>query len=352
MYVRYTLALVLVLALPAFALGGGRSVSAGGVQVVLPAGWERVPAASEGPVTDPHTLLVVGTKGVRPRPSMCQIAAYRIPARAAVVVIVGWKTESSGGGRMTRGRAPLKKLVRVSRPSFECFGGRGAAADLALGVHAYQVNVLVGDRASRRTVEQALAIGRSFDLVHRRASGASPRTERTPPYVLAYCRSAPQLRPQCPHVLPRMEGAKPHWETTVCRAGKDGCRGTAWDDLELLDAGFNGDHPPVWSHISFVAGNLSSAFPFRYPTRGTRPTTVDGLFGESRRDAIFLGSFTWAGHHGTLVLAPSYPAGGEQGDHAIFRWRRGKVSYALGLHAWEPLTGAIAMLRAIVESID
>jgi hypothetical protein len=350
---RYAVALALVLALPAPALGGGyRSISAGGVRVVVPAGWQRVPAASDGPVTDPRTLLVVGTSGVRPRSSICQIAGYRIPAQGAVVVVVGWKSPSSGGGSMTPGRAPLKKLVRVRRPSFECFGGRGAAADLALGVHAYQVNVLVGDRASRRTIEQALAIGRSFDLARRRPAAAPPRTEKTPPYVLRYCRSAPKLRPECPHVLPRMQGPAPHWETSVCRAGRDGCRGTAWDDLELVDAGFNGDRPPVWSHVSFFAGDLSSAFPFGYPRSGARRMVVDGLFRKPRRKATFIGSFTWGGHRGTLVLAPSYPAGGEQGDHVIFRWRRGHVSYALGLHGWEPLAGAVAMLRALVESVD
>jgi hypothetical protein len=83
-----------------------------------------------------------------------------------VVVVVGWKTATSGGGRLKPGRAPLKKLVRVRRPSFECFSGRGAAAQVALGDKAYQVNVMVGDRASRRVIAEALAVGRSFDRLH------------------------------------------------------------------------------------------------------------------------------------------------------------------------------------------
>jgi hypothetical protein len=52
----------------------------------------------------------------------------------------------------------------VRRPSFECFNGRGAAADLVLAGRAYQVNVMVGDQATPRVIEQALAVGRSFAL--------------------------------------------------------------------------------------------------------------------------------------------------------------------------------------------
>jgi hypothetical protein len=49
-------------------------------------------------------------------------------------------------------------------------------------------------------------------------------------------------------------------------------------------------------------------------------------------------------------LAPGYPAGCEQGDHIIFRWRQGTPSYALGLHAWEPLAQAVATMKAVVAS--
>ena len=96
--------------------------------------------------------------------SECQVGAYRVPLSAAVVVIVGWRTATSGGGRMAPGRRPLGALRAVSRPSFECYAGRGAAAQVVLGHRAYQVNVLVGDRASRRLIAEALAVGRSFDL--------------------------------------------------------------------------------------------------------------------------------------------------------------------------------------------
>jgi hypothetical protein len=146
--------------------GTDRVITSHGVRLEVPPGWQRVQPAGDGPVVDPRTLLVVGTAGVRPRASQCQIAAYRIPPGGAVVVVVGWKTATSGGGRLQPGRAPLADLTTVRRPSFECFSGRGAAAQVALGGRAYQVNVMVGGRASRQRVAAALAVARSFDLSH------------------------------------------------------------------------------------------------------------------------------------------------------------------------------------------
>ncbi len=149
----------------AFANGPLRTIAAHGVRLEVPVGWRRVSAAPPGPVTDPRVLLVVGTTGVRPRPSHCLIAAYHIPATGAVVLVDGWSSvAAAGGGHPKPGRAPLAQLRRVRRPSFECFSGRGAVAQVLLAGKPYQVNVLVGDRASKRTIAQALAAGRSFRL--------------------------------------------------------------------------------------------------------------------------------------------------------------------------------------------
>jgi hypothetical protein len=141
---------------------GAATIRAHGVGLTVPRGWHRVASAGDGPVTDPRTLLVVGTAGARPAPTQCQIAAYHVPARGAVIVVVGWKTATSGGGRMKPGRRPLAELTSVRRPSFECFAGRGAAASLVLDGKAYQVNVMVGDAASAREIAEALSIARSF----------------------------------------------------------------------------------------------------------------------------------------------------------------------------------------------
>jgi hypothetical protein len=82
-----------------------------------------------------------------------------------VVVVVGWKSvATAGGGPWEPGRAPLKNLLAVHRPSFDCFSGRGASADVLLAGKPYQVNVMVGDHASKPRVGEALAVARSFDL--------------------------------------------------------------------------------------------------------------------------------------------------------------------------------------------
>jgi hypothetical protein len=143
------------------ALGVGGAISANGVQVWAPAGWHRVPSAGAGPVTDPRTLLVVGTAGVRPHLTQCQIAAYHVPPAGAVVVIVGWKGANGDTGL---GRTELARLRTVKRSVLECFKGRGAAATVVLGQREYQVNVMVGDRASRRRIGNALDVARSFAM--------------------------------------------------------------------------------------------------------------------------------------------------------------------------------------------
>jgi hypothetical protein len=88
-----------------------------------------------------------------------------------------------------------------------------------------------------------------------------------------------------------------------------------------------------------------------YPTTGPRVGKLNGLFAKTRKRAIFLGAFTWGGKHGTVVLAPDNPRGGEQGGHPIFRWRDAGVDYAVGLHAWDPLAQAFATLRKMIGSI-
>ena len=162
---RRSAAVLLGLALLLGGCGGAgiRVIAAQGVRLTVPAGWQAVSPASAGPVTDPRTLLVVGTAGVHPKASHCEIAAYRIPAEAAVVVVIGWTTVAAGGRPTPPGRAPLKALVAVRRPSFECFAGRGAVAQVLFGGSLYQVNVLVGERCPARRVRQALAVARSFD---------------------------------------------------------------------------------------------------------------------------------------------------------------------------------------------
>jgi hypothetical protein len=164
---RLALMLVATLAFASLANAGGGIIAAHGVRMLVPEGWQRIKAADPGPLTDPSTLLVVGTAGVlpKPRPARCEIAKYHVPSVGAVVVLFGWKRLSdSGAQRQKPGRWPLNAMVAVRRGVFECFAGRGAGATVTLSGKAYQVNVMAGDRASKQRVTEALAVGRSFDL--------------------------------------------------------------------------------------------------------------------------------------------------------------------------------------------
>lgn len=156
----------LALVLAAFVFGanasaeGGRVVAAGGIRVTVPGTWQQIAPAGTG-VTDPQTLLVVGSRGIKPAPTECQIASYSIPAGGASVVIVGWKERVAARVANT-GLRPLAKLTLVRTHTFECYPGRGTAASLVVDGRAYQVNVMVGKHATARQVDSALAVARSF----------------------------------------------------------------------------------------------------------------------------------------------------------------------------------------------
>ena len=138
----------------------GVVLKVGGVSVKAPAGWELVQASDAGSVTDPRTVLVAGTEGAAPRRSECQVAAYRVPAEGAVVVVLRWAGKAPDWLPATDGLSEL----RLRREYFACFDGRGASTQIAVKGRAYQVNVMVGDRAAPKTAANALAVARSFDV--------------------------------------------------------------------------------------------------------------------------------------------------------------------------------------------
>jgi hypothetical protein len=164
---------------------------------------------------------------------------------------------------------------------------------------------------------------------------------RTPPVPLARCRSDRRLRPACPTRIPRIPG----WETypRVVR-GVFGIQlgGEIPGRPELM-------RPPHVLHIE-VAVDPGRWVPFSWPT-GPAFTPRNGLVRSARRRAVLLGRVTWAGKRGSVALAAGFPAGGSQGNHVMFRWRRGRETYVVGLHAWEPFREAYATLRRVVESL-
>jgi len=133
----------------------------GGVELGLPSGWEKVSRPPHAATGDPQTLLVIGTQGVRPVESDCLVSSYRVPSDGAVVVVIGWR-DSSG----VSGIQPLSGL-KLRRGTFECFAGRGGFAQVTRRNRDFQVNVMVGDRATPEAIEDALAAARSFNVVPR-----------------------------------------------------------------------------------------------------------------------------------------------------------------------------------------
>jgi len=156
------LGLVVALAIVTTAAAASEAIlRANGVAVRAPAGWDLVTPADAGPVPDPRTVLVAGTDGAAPRRSECQVAAYRVPADGAVVVVLRWAGKAPES--FPTDRDALTDL-RLRREYFECFDGRGVAVQIAIRGRAYQVNLMVGDRATVKDVEQAFAVVRSFDV--------------------------------------------------------------------------------------------------------------------------------------------------------------------------------------------
>ena len=138
----------------------GEVARAGGVQVTLPDGWSKV-VSRDTRADDPRTLLVIGTDGVKAIDSDCQVSSYRVPSDGAAVVVIGWQ-DSIGGTSLL----PLSAM-KLRRGTFDCFAGRGAVGRLTRRDRDFQVNVMVGDRASTATIDAAFDAVKSFGLVPR-----------------------------------------------------------------------------------------------------------------------------------------------------------------------------------------
>jgi hypothetical protein len=138
----------------------GDVARSGGVQLTLPDGWSKV-VSRDTRVDDPRTLLVIGTDGVKGIDSDCQVSSYRVPSDGAVIVVIGWRDSVGGTGLL-----PLSAM-KLRRGTFDCFAGRGAVGRLTRRDRDFQVNVMVGDRASAATIDAAFDAVKSFGLAPR-----------------------------------------------------------------------------------------------------------------------------------------------------------------------------------------
>ena len=175
----------------------------------------------------------------------------------------------------------------------------------------------------------------------------------TPAAALRACRSDAVLAPACPTKIPRVHlpPGVAGWRTYPSPprrvTGIFGMErgGEIPGKPELM-------RPPSILHVEVEAARRRKplGIGFSWPTSGAVEPR-DGLVREERQRAVLLGRVAWGGKAGTVVLAPPYPSGGSQGNHVVFRWRAGRTTYLVGMHAWEPFSEAYATLRRIVSSL-
>jgi hypothetical protein len=95
--------------------------------------------------------------------------------------------------------------------------------------------------------------------------------------------------------------------------------------------------PPYFVHVLVYAATNQSALPFALP-HGPPTHLSDRLLQSSHPEhAISLGDVRWGGHDGQLILAPSYPGGGEVGSHVVFSYRHDGAYVGISLHPWPSL---------------
>ncbi|MFZ0043509.1 MAG: hypothetical protein WAK93_19525 [Solirubrobacteraceae bacterium] len=95
--------------------------------------------------------------------------------------------------------------------------------------------------------------------------------------------------------------------------------------------------PPYFVHVLVYGAATQADLPFALP-HGPPERLTDALLQSSHPGhAISLGDVRWAGHNGLLILAPSYPGGGEVGSHLVFSYRRGGTYLGISLHPWPSL---------------
>ncbi|MGH2730110.1 MAG: hypothetical protein ACRDJI_05810 [Actinomycetota bacterium] len=167
-----------------------------------------------------------------------------------------------------------------------------------------------------------------------------------PAKQLRKCEAISRLRPACPtRILRREQPGFPARGRAFSYASRSHIFffewGAPYPGLSAKNA------PPRFFHINVRGGDLTDAFGFVWPEEKT-PTASPQ---PKRRRATFIERVTWSGKPGALVLAPSYPVGGIDGDHLIFRWTDGGRDYAISIHAWMPLAETITALQAIVATM-
>ncbi|MDQ3619777.1 MAG: hypothetical protein M3391_06550 [Actinomycetota bacterium] len=164
-----------------------------------------------------------------------------------------------------------------------------------------------------------------------------------PSKMLASCRRFAELEPACPARVPAIEKSA----FTRAKASREAKQ--LWVFFAEWNAPRPGlsekNAPPEFAHVNAYAATPDMMVPFESEDIG------EEMPAGRRTTGLNVGERTWNGRTGELVLAPSYPHGGLEGDHLVFEWKQDDLTYSLSLHAWDSIDETEATLRAMVESL-
>jgi hypothetical protein len=165
--------------------------------------------------------------------------------------------------------------------------------------------------------------------------------------ILRKCTDVANLKVACPTQMPKVND--PRSRARAFRTGR------SWVFFAEWSAPYPGlstrNAPPRFAHLNVIATPVDHPLAFTWPLRVT--ATLDELENapKKRGEPLLLGEYRWADRNGEIALAPSFPAGGIEGDHLVFRWVEGDTAYSISLHVWKPIAGSFDALKFVVASI-
>jgi hypothetical protein len=221
------------------------------------------------------------------------------------------------------------------------FEWRDGSADTAVGIALFEP-VTSATAVLEATVSKLDRLEFDAQPSSATASVAGVAMVRSPPWLSDLC-SGSFTAAACPSIIPAaMSGAAAYVtfsEDTFEQAGKVNHRAR---DIAVVWGGESNDvrqnRPPRLVHLD-ILGGIGLA-PFPKPVAASQPR--DGLLPQ-RKVPLDLGRPQWRAT-GHLIL------GGCFENHLCYRWATAGKEYQIDLHAWEPLTETVAVLRAMVQS--
>ena len=228
----------------------------------------------------------------------------------------------------------------------------GELSDLAVfrwrdanGSHAVGVNVwepLLDSVATLRAIVSTLAPQSAGPSPRNLATADGVRVTTTPLWLVELCRTQPMLRSACPRRVPAVgpQGAYVEVVPTPSNRPRPASLfvSVSWGG-EYPEPRLN--RPPRFVHLELTAGHVVSSRRFGSPVPLGR-LKVPGGYTVTR--PISLGQRDWTANPGRLVFGDCF------GNHLCYRWQQNGRDYQIDLHAWDPVTEAAHVLRAIVRS--